>query len=141
MAYNRANFQELARLRLNEAKLLAREGEFSGARYLAGYAIECALKARIAMQFRENEIPERALVNRIYTHDISELLRLAGLEAELDANRRVDAELDRRWSTVSSWNEQARYLIWTREDASAMIDAVDGDGRAEGLLQWLIARW
>jgi HEPN domain-containing protein len=141
MASDRATFQRLAGLRLKEAKLLARESEPSGAYYLAGYAIECALKARISRQFRENEIPNRALVNRIHTHDIAELLRLAGLESELDIALGDDAELDRRWSIVKSWNEQARYEIWTHEDASAMIDAVDGDGLAKGLLQWLTAHW
>jgi uncharacterized protein with von Willebrand factor type A (vWA) domain len=70
MAQDHESFQQLARLRLDEAKLLARENQASGAYYLGGYAIECALKARIAKQFRANEIPDRALVNRVYTHDL-----------------------------------------------------------------------
>jgi HEPN domain-containing protein len=137
MAADRAHFQRLAELRLAEAKILAREGLFSGAYYLAGYAIECALKARIAAQFRENEIPDKNLVNRIYTHDLAELFRLAGLEAELDVARKNDAALNRRWSVIKNWNEQSRYGLWTDEQAEAMIDAIDG---AAGLFQWLSAR-
>jgi hypothetical protein len=72
MANERALFQELARFRLEEAKLLFQNKLPCGAYYLAGYAIECALKARIAAQFRENEIPDRALVNKVYTHDLSD---------------------------------------------------------------------
>jgi hypothetical protein len=113
----------------------AQARQASGAYYLAGYAIECALKARIAAQFRENEIPDKNLVNRVYTHDLAELLRLAGLESELDTARQRDPELDRRWSIAKNWNEQARYGLWTEEQAAAIIDAIGG------LLQWLRARW
>jgi hypothetical protein len=69
MAYDRTRLQQLAMLRLEEAKLLTREGQFSRAYYVAGYAIECALKALIAAQFRENEIPDRSLVVSVYTHN------------------------------------------------------------------------
>jgi hypothetical protein len=71
MASDRAHLQRLAELRLAEAKILAQERQSSGAYYIAGYAIECALKARIAAQFRENEISDKNLVNRIYTHDLN----------------------------------------------------------------------
>jgi hypothetical protein len=141
MANERTLFQRLAELRLHEAKLLSREHQPSGAYYLAGYAIECALKAIIAAQFRANEIPDKALVNRVYTHDLADLVKLAGLESQLDAARRSDSELDRRWSVVKNWNEQGRYSAWTEDQAAAIIDAVDGDGSAEGLFRWLTARW
>jgi HEPN domain-containing protein len=141
MANERPTFQQLAQLRLDEAKALLRDDQPSGAYYLAGYAIECALKAIIAKQFRADEIPDKALVNRVYTHDLSELLRLGGLESELDVARRADPELNRRWAIVKNWKEQARYSIWTNGDASAMMDGVAGDNRAGGLFQWLTARW
>jgi HEPN domain-containing protein len=141
MANDRALFQQLAKLRLDEAKLLARERQFSGAYYVAGYAIECSLKALIAAQFRENEIPDKRLVDKIYTHDLAALLSLAGLEKPLETDRQNDLELDRRWSIVKNWSEQARYAIWTEEQAVAIIDAIDGDGRIGGLFQWLSARW
>jgi hypothetical protein len=141
MASERALLQQLAGLRLEEAKLLAREKQFSGAYYVAGYAIECALKARIAAQFRANEIPDKNLVNKVYTHDLADLLRLAGLEAELEIARQSDPELDRRWSIVKNWTEQARYAIWTEEQATTILDAINGDARTGGLFQWLNARW
>jgi HEPN domain-containing protein len=141
MASERALLQQLAKLRLDEAKLLAREKQFSGAYYVAGYAIECALKARIAALFRENEIPDKNLVNKVYTHDLAALLNIAGLEKPLEAERQNDSELDRRWSIVKNWTEQARYSIWTEEPATAIIDAIDGDGKSGGLFQWLSARW
>jgi hypothetical protein len=141
MAADRAHFQRLAELRLAEAKILARARQFSGADYLAGYAIECAPKARIAAVFRENEIPDRNLVNKVYTHDLMALLKLAGLEEPLEADQQSDPELDRRWSIVKNWTEQARYTNWTEQQAMAIIDAIDGDDRTGGLFQWLRARW
>jgi hypothetical protein len=141
MANERATFQKLAQLRIDEAKLLLGHSQPSGAYYLAGYAIECALKAIIAKQFRGDEIPDKALVNRVYTHDLSELLRLAGLESELDDARRADSDLDRRWSIIKNWKEQARYSVWTDNDASSIMDGVTGDGHSGGLFQWLTARW
>jgi HEPN domain-containing protein len=140
MASERTLLRQLAKLRLDEAKLLAREKQFSGAYYVAGYAIECALKAIIAALFRENEIPDKNLVNKIYTHDLAALLSLAGLDTSLEREQ-TDPELDRRWSIVKNWTEQARYTIWTEEQATAIIDAIDGDGRTGGLFQWLNARW
>jgi HEPN domain-containing protein len=137
MANERATFQQLAQLRLSEAKTLLKNGQPSGAYYLAGYCVECSLKAIIAKQFRGDEIPDKNLVNKIYTHDLSDLLRLAGLESELDAERRANSELDRRWSIVKNWTEQARYSVWTKEQATAIIDAVAGDGRNGGFSQWL----
>ncbi len=133
MANERSLLQQISKLRLDEAKLLAREKQFSGAYYIAGYAIECALKALIAAQFRENEIPDRKFVNDVYTHDLGKLLGLAGLEEELTTARQRDPELDQRWSIVKNWDEKSRYSLWTAEQAAAMIDAIDGDGGIGGL--------
>ena len=41
---NRADFQKLAALRLNEAKALLDNKCYEGAYYLIGYAVECGLK-------------------------------------------------------------------------------------------------
>jgi hypothetical protein len=120
-----------------KAKLLAREKQFSAAYYLLGYSIECALKARIAALFRENEIPDKNLVNKVYTHGLAALLNLAEVQKPLEA----EPELYRRWSVVKNWTEQGRYSIWTEEQAAAMIGAIDGDGEIGGLFRWLSARW
>jgi hypothetical protein len=137
MPYDRGTLRRLAESRLAEAKTLAQAGCPSGAYYLAGYAIECALKSRIAERFREGEIPDRTLVNSVYTHDLPALLRLAGLESQLKDAAEADTGLARRWAVIEKWSEQARYAIWTAEDASAMIDAIEGRPGAEGLLSWL----
>jgi HEPN domain-containing protein len=134
MSQERATFQRLAESRLAESELLLASGFPSGAYYLAGYAIECALKAIIAAQFRANEIPDRRLVERVYVHDLSKLLSLAGLEDELEAEMNANTDLRAKWTTILKWSERARYEIWTQESSSAILEAVGGD---EGLLRWL----
>ena len=53
MTQDQSTFRQLAEQRLAEAELLLANGFWSGAYYLAGYALECALKAKIASSFRE----------------------------------------------------------------------------------------
>ncbi len=138
MSQHRATFQQLAEARLAEARLLLANGHPSGAYYLAGYAIECALKAKIATGFRANEIPDLKHVRGIYTHDLSDLLRIAGLKNELEADMENDPALRESWSKISNWSEQSRYEVWTATNASAILEAIDSD---QGLLRWLQNRW
>src|SRR3954470_23776101 len=102
MSYDRATFQQLAELRLAEAKLLLENGLPSGAYYLAGYAVECALKSIIAAGFRANEIPDKSLVNSVYTHNLKDLLNLAELKGALDEAISQNPDLRESWATVSN---------------------------------------
>ena len=101
MSQDRATFQQLAELRLAEARLLLANGLSSGAYYLAGYAIECALKAVIAAGFRANEIPDKSPVNSIYTHNLKDLLNLADLKGPIEDDMKENAELKESWATIS----------------------------------------
>jgi hypothetical protein len=46
---------------------------------LAGYSVECGLKACVAKQIREHDFPDRQFVLDSYTHDLNRLIGLAGL--------------------------------------------------------------
>jgi hypothetical protein len=48
VAMNRNHFRQLAEVRIEEALVLFAQGLYDGAYYLAGYAVECGLKACIA---------------------------------------------------------------------------------------------
>jgi HEPN domain-containing protein len=56
---NRKDLQFLARARLTEARALLDAGHPDGAYYLAGYAVECALKACIAKATQRHEFPDK----------------------------------------------------------------------------------
>lgn len=46
-----AHIKELAKTRLEEAKILCAAGKYDGAFYLAGYSVELMLKAKICEHF------------------------------------------------------------------------------------------
>lgn len=138
MSQDRATFQQLAEARLAEARLLLANGYPSGAYYLAGYAIECALKAVIAAGFRANEIPDKSRVNSIYTHNLKDLLNLADLKGPLEDDMSENSDLRESWATISKWSEHARYQVWTSDAAAIMLEAVGAADK--GLLQWLQKR-
>jgi HEPN domain-containing protein len=56
---DRKGLQELSNVRLKEAKALLKVGMADGAYYLAGYAVECALKACIAKETRRYDFPDK----------------------------------------------------------------------------------
>jgi len=45
-------------------------GRFSGAYYLAGYTVECGLKACVAKLTTPESFPDKELANAVYTHDL-----------------------------------------------------------------------
>jgi len=77
---NRYDFQKLARIRLEEAKVLLRNGKHEGCYYLCGYAVECALKACIAKRTKRYDFPDKSMFKDAYTHDLDQLVRTAELE-------------------------------------------------------------
>src|SRR5207249_1916826 len=94
----RKHFQLLAQLRADEAAVLVRNRKKMGAFYLGGLAIECALKACIAKKTRRYEFPrDRKYVDKVYSHDLSELLKLAGLNDQLDQDLKSNRNLATNW--------------------------------------------
>src|SRR5260221_9771025 len=114
----------LAETRLAEAVLLLQARCSSGAYYLAGYAVECGLKAIIAKSFRGGVIPSRNLVNKVHTHDLVQLIELAGLSELRQVAAKASAEFYLNWASVSSWSEAARYDIIDELKAAALVQAV-----------------
>jgi len=137
---NRSDLQGVSRLRVKEARLLLDNGYFSGAYYLLGYAIECALKACITKQIKRYDFPDRKLVNDSYTHDLEKLLSISGLKAELQKETRSNPTLEVNWAIVKDWSEQSRYSTSISEtQARDFYSAVTA--RKNGVLTWLKKWW
>ncbi|MBL8794632.1 MAG: DNA-binding protein [Planctomycetia bacterium] len=138
---NRADLQTLANVRLVEAQLLlgATPPQPDGAYYLAGYAIECALKAAIAKLNNQHDWPEKAFVADCHTHDILKLVRLAGLEAARVADSAANPLLSQNWVIVKDWSEHSRYERHSYVKARKMLDAVAD--HTNGVLSWIKGRW
>jgi HEPN domain-containing protein len=135
----RKELQVLSRIRLREAQALARLGMSDGAYYLAGYCVECALKACIAKATQRHEFPDKKKVDASYTHSLSELLKVAGLDKARDQEGRRNAIFRDNWDTVLWWSERSRYEINDARAARELIDAVAD--RNYGVLRWIKQHW
>jgi hypothetical protein len=137
---NRTDLQILAEMRVIEAQALLDAGRWAGAYYVVGYAVECGLKACAAQQFRQEEVPEKKLVNDFYTHQLDRLLETSGNRAALVAHAAAEPDFELNWSTVRDWNESARYDHTTTEAKSRAMIAAVTDANA-GVLPWLKTMW
>lgn len=136
---NRIDFQQIAETRLRESKALLAVGLSEGAYYLAGYAVECALKACIAKKTQEHDFPEKKLVNDSHTHDLGKLLQLAELKVELEAAMQANPTMQSSLDTVQDWSEASRYEKRSAQEATDLLQAIDD--QAGGLLPWIKLRW
>jgi HEPN domain-containing protein len=104
----RQRLQSLARLRLREAEALYKAKLYDGCVYLAGYAIELALKARICTLLKLSEYPETGELGKACKlHKLDQLKVLAGLSQEIDSTR--NPGLFANWSVATKWNPEQRY--------------------------------
>ena len=138
----RADFQLLAAERLADAEGLLSLGRWAGAYYLAGYAIECGLKARVLTHLASDLgviFRNRRFSERCWTHDLEELLELAGLKSVLQASAAANSVFAANWKAVVEWSEQSRYE--TRDEVSAreIVAAVGDPG--DGVLAWIRKHW
>ncbi len=140
---NRVDLQQLADDRVLDAEALLAAGRWSAAYYLAGYAVECALKACVAKETREFDFPDRDRAREVFTHDLASLLKHAKLEKRLAADSStggvVGPRLLSNWLVVKDWNEHSRYRQLTEADARRLILAVTS--HAEGMLPWIKLVW
>jgi hypothetical protein len=136
---DRRDLQTLARIRAREAKALISAELFDGAYYLAGYAVECALKACIAKGTRRFDFPDRGRANASYTHDLTALRKLAGLDTAFRDLAERDREFGLNWGIVKAWSEESRYRTHTPELARAILKAIDD--RGHGIIPWIRRYW
>jgi HEPN domain-containing protein len=136
---NRIELQEISEVRLRESRALLNAGFAEGAYYLAGYAVECALKACIAKRTQEYDFPEKKFVNDSHTHNLKTLLQLAELKTELDRIIEADPAMESVLDRVQEWSETSRYQRKTAQEADALLKAIE-EGKG-GLLPWIRLLW
>lgn len=133
---NRINFQELAEIRIAEAEALLNQGKYDGAYYLAGYAVECALKACIARQTNQHDFPPKPeSVRKYYSHKLDELLDTAGLKPMRIAEALANANFNANWLSAIEWSEQSRYDRMSQAEAEDLIAAITDANH--GVLPWI----
>ena len=132
--------KDLALLRLREAEALFEAGLYDGAKYLSGYVVELALKARICGLLDADEYPEKGDLKRVYAvHDLDQLLFLAGLRKKVDPSNKP---LFDNWSTAALWKPERRYDAAgsvTQQDAEDILNAIRSS--THGVLTWIKTLW
>jgi hypothetical protein len=106
----------------------------------AGYVVECALKAVIAVQTRRHEFPDLNLAKKVYTHNLKELLDASRLKAAVDREFAKDPDLRDNWNIVKGWPETSRYEAGRHKgEADALFAAIADD--THGILSCISKYW
>jgi hypothetical protein len=134
-------FRELARRYSIDSAALLASRRWSGAYYLAGYAVECGLKASAANQLiRSERIPDRKWLDNFYTHQLVKLVNAAELSVSLQVRKAESDAFRRNWEeVVIKWTSEARYAGASRAMAEEMVRAVND--KTDGVLAWLRSLW
>jgi len=135
---NRNGLKELALIRLKEVESLLKNGLYEGAYYLCGYVVECGLKACIAKQTKQYDFPDKNTVNESYTHDLTKLVKIAGLLTELESKTKSEKKFEVYWSWVKDWKEESRYKRHTEKEARNLYFAIT---EKEGVLKSIEQHW
>ncbi len=136
---NRTQLQQLAEERVRDAQALLNAVQWSGTYYLAGYAVECGLKACIAKLTNQHDYPNKDLAQKCYTHKIEVLVEVAGLELQRKNDAKANPALGAYWQVVKDWDEKARYQLWTEPKARELFAAVTDS--TNGVLPWIRGHW
>lgn len=114
-------FCRIAERRLEEAAVLRHLGYNSGAVYLAGYAVECMLKALALAQIPlpQHDETVHEFRNR-FGHDFE------SLRARYLSNLRFPLEISRAFSSARTWSTELRYddRSWRNEPTDKFLGDV-----------------
>lgn len=115
---------------------------WAAAYYLAGYAVECSLKACILARLAATVgliFEDRKFSEKCWTHNLEELFRLADLKADFDLARSTDVALNDNWLVLKDWSEASRYRRTPRIKALRLYAAITD--KKHGVFSWIKARW
>ena len=135
----RIDLQNLSNGKLEAAQVLAANKRWSNAYYLAGYSVELALKACVAKFISADTIPDKNLINRVYSHNIGDLLGLAGLKAEFDTRKHADTTFAASWGICSEWSPDCRYKDMSAAETTFLLSAISHN--SHGVLPWIKTYW
>jgi HEPN domain-containing protein len=137
---NRKELHQLAKERIRDAKVLLAARRWSGAYYLAGYAVECGLKACIIVQLKNaDDFPDKKFSEQCWTHNLVQLVGLAKLKTELGIKVAADPKFSACWETVRDWNELSRYDRKTKTKALQLYAAIANT--KHGVFRWIMSHW
>ncbi len=138
----RLDWQQLAERWLVDAKHLLDDHRWSAAYYLAGYAVECGLKACVLVRVAaapEVIFEDKKFSEKCWTHSILDLVKLADLERARSADAAAKPALGKNWLVVKDWSEKTRYNTTSHQKAKKLYEAITEN--TNGVMQWIKVRW
>ncbi len=138
----RLEWQQLAERWVVDAKRQLDDHRWSAAYYIAGYAIECGLKACVLVRVAatpEVIFDDRKFSEKCWTHSVLELVKMADLDAARLADSAANPDLGNNWLVVKDWNELARYKTTSHQKAKKLYHAITD--KKNGVMQWIRGRW
>lgn len=140
MILRRNDFQRLAKLRAKEAQTLLKARCYHGAYYLAGLAVECAIKSCIATKTKRFEFHDLERARDTHIHEPVKLVKAAGLWNALDQQMKKNRIFRGNWGEVAKWGIDTRYEPRiTPQKARELVTAVTDS--PDGVLAWLEGHW
>ncbi len=138
---NRADLQPLSDERIEDATALLAASGWSGAYYLAGYALECALKSCVLAYVERTGIifEDKRFAEKCWTHDLETLVKQADLIAERGRATAANTQLGDNWLLAKDWSEKTRYRLTSQQQAEELFDALTDN--PDGVLQWVKNHW
>lgn len=137
---NKSDLEALVDIRVSEAEVLLEYENYQGAYYLAGYALECAIKACIAKQVQQFDFPNKDLAQKSHQHKLTDLLGVAGLKQKLSEKEQADTDFQLNWAVAKDWTVDSRYERSIESTkANDLYQAVTDEN--SGILAWLKTFW
>lgn len=138
---NREELQKLSDERIEDAQSLLAATRWSGAYYLVGYALECALKSCVLARVEQTGIifEDKKFAEKCWTHDLETLVKQADLVSERGLSIEANEQLGTNWLVAKDWSELTRYRFSTQQQAEKMFEAITNN--PDGVLQWVKNHW
>jgi len=141
---NRADWQQMAEEKLLAANAALAASLWTSAYHLAGLAIELGLKSCVLARLAGSpelifDEANKEYSKKCYTHDIEDLVDLAGLKPELDSAKSATRALAGNWATVVAWRIESRYEMKQPHEAQTLYNAISDP--ISGVMQWIKAHW
>jgi hypothetical protein len=137
---NREALQVFATSRVEEAGVLLQHKHWTGAYYLAGLGVECALKACLARAVQQHDFPDLDFIKNAYTHKLEKLAKLdVKIWAQLNSELSVNVSFASNWATVRQWNDEKRYGVVEGPEAQSLYTATTEP--VSGVMEWIRRRW
>lgn len=133
------DLQAAAESKLEAGMVLAGAKKWSNAYYLAGYSVEMALKACVSKQISSDTIPDKKLIQDVYTHELVKLIGLAGLRKQLKDRSDADSVFAANWAICSEWGPEARYKDKSAAETTFLLHAISDN--SHGVLPWIKTYW